>query len=350
MVIYRGSKETADYAYFVSLAQELHGIEFAYTDTAEYIVGKAELPRDRLAVHRSTDTSMSVLFTGKSYLEMRDFIIREALQGVLVETPRLNDLIKDSHFPAIRILCEEAESCLPYVMLLNNSNHHAHKLIKMYKVLSKNEYISDNTTDARAKNPNISIVDARKGHLHEHAFKGEFTAEGIEAFIEKYFHNRKYAHHYSEHPDDHLHKITKSITGHNYNREILNTKKGIVLLVHNGGEADKSLVDSFERAADWFHSKKIGKYIKFRILNQANNLTPLPFYEKSVLLMIRQNTQHDPAGHVAHEIKGHKITRKGLFHLMHNHGSYALDEITGYSQHVHHHAERHIEIPEETDL
>lgn len=351
MVVYRGSKETTDYAYFVSLAQELQGLNFAYTDTAEYITGRAELPKNRLAVHRHIDTTESSIFQGNSYQEMRDFIVKEALRGVLIETPKLNDLIRDNHFPALRVLCEEAEACIPAVKLLNESNHrHSHKLIKLYKVLSKSEYMSeDNATRHVAKQPVISLLDARRGHLHEHVYRGELTAEGIESFLEDYFHHRQHAHHYSEHPQDHLHRIVKSITGHNYNREVEKTKKGIVLLVHNGSEEDKSLLESYEKAAEWFHSKKIGKYVKFRALNQKKNLTPLPFYSKTVLIVIRQHTQHDPSAHKVHVVKGSKITRKGLFHLLNHHGSYSLDEITGHSHLNHHHADREVHIPEELD-
>lgn len=317
----------------MSLAQELRGINFAYTDTAEYIVGRTELPKNRLAVHRSVETQNSAIFAGHSYLEMQDFIITEALKGVTRETPAIDDLLRDNHIPVLRILCHEAESCLPYVKVLNESNHHAHKLVKVYKILSDKEYVSDNSTESQAAAPpKISILDARRGHLHEHVFKGELTAGAIEAFIDQYFSKRHHAHHYSEHPDDYLHKVAKSITGHNYNREIVKTVKGVVLLVHNGSEDELRLADSFERVAEWFHLKKIGKYLKFRILNQKKNLTPVRFHERPVILMIRPHTQHDLSALEAHEVKGSRITKKGLYHLLKTHGRYHLGELAEHGE------------------
>lgn len=326
-MVYRGSKELPEYAYFVSIAQELSGLSFVYTDTAEYIIGRAEIPKNRLAIHKGTDTTDSVIFPGGSYMNMRDFIIYESLKGVVEENKDINDLINDNHFPALRIVCHDRESCVPYITMLNESNHHGHKLIKVFKVLSNRIHHVDYPTEKEHPPVHVSLLDSRKGHIHEHPYKGEASAEEIEKFIEKYFHKRQHAHHYSEHPDEHIHKIVKCITGHNYNREILKTTKGIVLLVHNGSDEEKALVESFDAAAEWLHSKKLGKYVKFRLLNQKKNLTPFPFYEKPVLLMIRPHTQHDPASHCAHEVKGNTITRKGLHHLIKNHGSYHIDPL-----------------------
>lgn len=349
--MYRGSKETQDYANFVSLAQELQGIEFAYTDTAEYIVGRAELPRDRLAIHHTVNTTDSVIFNGKTYQQMRGFIIKEVFRGVVIETPKIFDMVKDHQFPALRVLCEGAESCQPVIEMLKNSeNHYGHYLIKMYKVLSKREY-AHSGVETDVLPPKITILDSRRGHIHEHIYTREITREGLENFIENYFEQRKHPHHYSEHPNEHYQKIAKSITGHNYNREILKTKKGIVLLIHNGKPEEQSLISSFETVAEWFHSKKIHRYVKFRILNQRENLTPLPFYKGPVLLMIRQHTQYEPSRHRVHHIKGTKITRKGVYHLLQHHGSYSLDEISSQSHSsTSSHGDPHILEEPEQDL
>lgn len=337
--MYRGAKDTPQYAHFVVLAQELNGIKFMYTDAAEYITGRAELPRDRLVVHRGQEWYDAHVFQGSTYQEMRDFIILETYRGVVLETPQTDSLVRDGHIPALRVLCHEAEACIPYITMLNESNHHGHKLIKVYKILSSRMYHTPNTTEFETPNNDtypaqIEILDSRYGHIHHHKYEGEANLESIEKFIDHYFSYRKHAHHYSEHPDDHKHALVKSITGHNYDREILQTKKTILLLVHNGLLEEQDLRSSFNAEAKWLHDHRIGKYVKFRMLNQRDNLTPIPYHSKPLLLIIKLHMQHDPISYYSQHIDDGKVTKKMMYRLLKEQASLFLGELDKHMQEI----------------
>lgn len=331
-MVYRGTKDSKEYAYFVTIAQELEGINFIYTDTAEYIIGRSQLPRDRLTVHRGLESKDAFIFEGSTYQEMRDFILLEYNRGVVEESPQIDTLIRESHIPALRIVCHEIEDCTPYIKLLNDSNHHGHKLLKIYKVLTRKEHMSPNDTEVSAthkssNSAHIEILDSRRGHLHHHPYRGNFTSDALEEFIEKYFTLRKHAHHYSEKVDDHSQTIVKRITGHNYEREVLHTKKHVVVLVHHGAPEEEMLKTSFENAAHWLHSKKIWKYVKFRFLNQKENLTPIPYHEKPVIILIKLHLQNRPDQFYTLELSSKKITKKMLYDLLKGKGSLYLREL-----------------------
>lgn len=320
----------------MTLAQELPGIRFAYTDTAEYIIGRAELPGSRLVVHRGQEWYDAHVFEGKTYKEMRDFIILETHRGVIRETHLTDELVRQGHVPALRVLCHEAESCIPYIKLLNESNHHGHKLIKVYKILSSREYVTENKTEYETEaklqesHAHIEILDSRRGHLHHHKYEGRSNMQDLEEFIESYFRFRKHAHHYSEHAEDHIHSIVKSITGHNYEREVVHTRKSIVVLVHNGLPEEEDLRNGFRAAALWMHEKKICKYAKFRMLNQRDNLTPIPYHSKPTLLLIKLHMQNDPGQFYEQTIDAEGVTKRALYKLLKEKASLLLSELDSF--------------------
>ena len=286
-VVFKGNKETDLFAYFLALGLELTSIPFIYYDGAEYMRSiKETLPDTRIMVHieRQGLAEKEVLFKGKTYHELRDFIISTTHPQVMEARPTTMQLVHDNHFPALFLHCHHVNDCQPYIQLLNNSNAHNHKLLKIYKFNTEQEHHThDDPTNH--DQPTVCIMDTKRGKLHHHWFRGELTAENLEAFIERYFHYRPHPHHFSEHPEDYHHTAAKAITGHNYHREVELSKRPMVLLVHHGYENETSLVESFTAAAQFLH-RYTCHAVKFRQLNQRKNLTPLGYQQTATLVFM----------------------------------------------------------------
>lgn len=285
--MFKGNKETDLFAYFLALGLELTSIPFIYYDGAEYMRSiKEMLPDTRIMVHieRQGLAETEILFKGKTYHDLRDFIISSTHPQAMEATPSTMQLVHDNHFPALVLQCRHVKNCQPYIQMLNNSNSHNHKLLKIYRYDTHHDHHSEDDQTLQDQ-PKFIIMDTKRGKLHHHWFKGEPTAESLEAFIERYFHYRPHPHHFSEHPEDYHHTAAKSITGHNYHREVELSKRPIVLLIHHGYENETTLVDSFSAAAQFLH-RYTCHAAKFRQLNQRKNLTPFAYQQTATLVFV----------------------------------------------------------------
>lgn len=256
---------------------------------------KEDLPETRIMVHieRQGLADTEVFFKGKTYHELRDFVISASHPQVMEATPTTMHLIHDNHIPGLVLYCGHVKSCDPYIKMVNASNAHNHKLLKIYKYDKKHEHQElDDYNHEENIQPRVCIMDTKRSKVHHHWFKGNLSAESLEAFIERYFHYRPQAHHFSEHPEDYHSTGAKALTGHNYHREVIQSKRPLLVLVHHGYENETVLVDSFQASAQYLH-KHTHHSVKFRVLNQRKNLTPLPILWSPTLVIIPIGV-HDP--------------------------------------------------------
>ena len=139
-MVYKGSKETDLYAYFLALANQLYGIKFMYYDSTEYITGRTGLPSNRIMLHREQEKQDPLLFEGKSYLELQDFIIEGGFSGIHLADQDTMSIVNDNLYPALILSCHNLLVCEEHIETLNSSNRHNHKLLKLYKVVSQTSY------------------------------------------------------------------------------------------------------------------------------------------------------------------------------------------------------------------
>jgi hypothetical protein len=303
---------------------EFASIPFYYYDGAEYLRGlKDPVPETRILVHidRQELNDTEVLFKGKTYQDLRDFVLAITHSQVMPSNPKTMHLIHQNDIPALSLYCGHLNSCQPYIQMLNASNTHNHKLLKIYKFDKQFDHEDlDNYTENEGEQPKLCIMDSRKGKLYHHWFKGVLNSENIEAFIERYFHLRPLAHHYSEHPENYHHTAAKSLTGHNYHREVEQSKRSILLLVHNGYDNETQLVDSFTQSAQYLQ-RHLHQSLKFRILDQRKNLTPIILHSTPCLVVVHVGHTHpDQFIHLQREGKGVEvITRYEIAQIAEQH-------------------------------
>ena len=298
MAVYKGSKLTDLYAYFVALSQQVKGVNFVYYDSEEYDTTMANPPRNRLIVHRGDPKRFPPqLFEGKTYLEMLDFIIGKSYPEPVEANPKVLDMVHDNDIPALVLSCPVAEECQKYLNIVGQASIGNHTMVKVFRHGSAN----GNGDEGERKKPQVSIMDVRRGKNHHHIMRDEVTVETVEAFVRWYFDRRKNSRHLSEHSECLKSHVVRKITGHNYEKEVIGTEKVIVILVHDHSEDQEKLLKSFEETASWVHSK-LPRIVKFRTLNQRKNTTPLKFYESPVLLVVLVNYRHDPEMFIEEEV------------------------------------------------
>lgn len=374
-VVFRGNKEKDIYAYFITLSKEIHGVKFVFYDSAEYETKLVSLESSRILLHKQVEGLETEIFKGKSYRELRDFILLHSHTVPVEENPGSINMIHHNHVPGLIMTCMTGDDCKRHMHIFGHTDFHTHRIIRLYKIDPSLHYEIESDAEAATHaielplrkeykginahlldenytmpgevtqphdsapliyRPIITILDSRQyGHLHKHQMPRTtpFTHKNLASFVNHFLSFRKHPHHYSHHHEDYNHGHIKSITGHNYKREIMHTKRSILLLVHNNFTHESPLVQSFEQVAHFYHGK-IGHYVKFRILNQRENLTPIKYFNEPTLLFIILNTQNNPEQFVEERIIGGKVTKSHILHLLQGKASYHFTELEPFIQEI----------------
>lgn len=322
-VVYKGNKHLELYAHFITLSQEIRAVQFVYYDSEEYDTQLGQLPSTRVMVHRGDQSAFKAdVYEGTSYLELRDFIISKAFPSVVESNPKTLSLVHEMEIPALFLKCPDRHGCQPFIELLNRTSTKNHTLLRL--VVFEERTANPKHSAAIEHSPQMMIMDVRRGHLHYHHMHESLTAEHLERFIDWYFGHRKTARHFSEHADCHKHHVVRKVTGHSYHKDIFNTHKLTMLLVHRASSELKQLLDSYEVAATQIH-RRFSRHIKFRRLDQDSNLTPLKFYSKPTILIVFPTTSKNPESLIEVEVSMSEIATQHLADIITTHAHMSLD-------------------------
>lgn len=318
LVVYKGSKETDDYSYFLMAATEVPGVNYIYWDSHEFENRLGDLPKQRFLLYRYYKEPL--LFKGNGYKELRDWIIAHAHDGLeQVSSPTLQ-LITQADIPALVLVCKDHEACAKDLETFERVRVPSHRMLTVYDPNPKDtprvagiepeEYF-----------PRVVIWDSKRGNIHQHKMIDEFSLENIQYFVEDYFQRRRHNHHYGEHTDDTVYTAVRTITTHNFERLVHQAHHNLLLLVHDGLE-DK-LMQDFYAHANWLHSH-LHRSLRFAVLNQRDNVTPLPYYPQPTLLMVYpyRQTEHEVYG--IQVIEEHHIDLKTIYEFLVRKGRYCI--------------------------
>ncbi len=323
--VYKGNKHLELYAQFITLSQELRGVQFVYYDSEEYDTQMGQLPSTRIMVHRGDQASFKAdVYEGKSYVELRDFIIKKAYPFVVESNPKTLSLVLETEVPALFLHCPDRLKCQPFIEVLNKTDTSNHTMLKLVAFHDSSVHDNDKHHGEKEYKPHLSIMDARRGHLHHHHMHHSLTPDHVEKFILWFFGHRKSLTHFSEHADCHKHQTVRRVTGHSYHRDIYHTHKLTILLVYTSSADHTQLLQTYEAAAEQI-ARRFSRHIKFRRLDQEANMTPLKFYSKPTFLIIFPTTSRTPEALTEVEATTERLSPQQLADMITSHAHMSLD-------------------------